>query len=74
MNSAPMHGNASGATAAACEVCGSQFDRRKRWQRFCGEPCRNAYHRDKRTSRGALTARIEQLEQRVAALEALSAR
>lgn len=35
---APAHGT-------TCEWCSGAFVARRRWARFCGTPCRNAFHR-----------------------------
>ena len=59
--------NASAAVEAACAGCGKLFAAKRRWQRFCSDKCRSDWHRrnDK-----PLSQRVEELERRVAELEA----
>ena len=40
----PCATDPSSPAAAACDECGRPYERRTRWQRFCGEHCRNVYH------------------------------
>lgn len=64
--------NAITATGRPCLACGAVFlPKRPQWQKYCGTRCKNAWHRDekKRLEAGELT-RLDQLERRVAALEA----
>ena len=28
-----------------CQHCDSKFEKKRRWARFCSDPCRRAYHR-----------------------------
>lgn len=63
---APMRSNASGATNYACECCGTGFERRKRWQRFCSNKCRQDFHRQK----ASIDREVHQLRARVEVLEA----
>jgi hypothetical protein len=70
-----MHSEASTASPAPaegqdsappCEQCKQPFLRKRRWQRFCGVPCRNEFHH-----RNAMpeVERIADLERRVKEIE-----
>jgi len=53
----------------ACAHCKGPFQRRKAWQKFCGIPCRRAYH--KATGGGDLGRRVTALETEVRELREL---
>lgn len=55
-------------TPATCPTCQGQFKPKRRWQRFCSSAHRRAYH--KGTGGGDMAKRVEELERRVAELEA----
>jgi hypothetical protein len=53
---------AQGVTRA-CDHCHGPFQPRKAWQKFCGIPCRRAFH--KATGGGDLAKRVAALEAEV---------
>jgi len=71
--------NASHAFLTACVYCGGQFPAKRRWQRFCGDPCRKLFHRS-RVGRPvaeqlkALRADLAEVKARLAVLESASQR
>lgn len=70
MDSPVLAYNALSETQDTCEECGSQFVKRRKWQRFCGNNCRQRFHhRPHRTAE--LLARIEALEAEVAEIRHL---
>lgn len=62
---APMHSNASQARQSTCLTCGEVYVKRKPWQAFCSNGCRNKHHHAKRTVE-ALAKRVESLEEQMA--------
>lgn len=53
-----------------CGHCGTPFQPRKRWQRFCQNACRRAFH--KATGGGDLAKRVAELERRVGQVETVA--
>lgn len=62
-----MHDSRMPAAQRACGYCGAMFAAKRAWQRFCKPSCRARFHRPP-----GLKARMDKLEERVAALEALA--
>lgn len=52
-----------------CPSCGSQFQPRRPWQRFCSVRCRSVAH--KQGSPGSLQQRVQELERRLELVEGL---
>ena len=54
-----------------CKYCNNLFSPRRKWQAFCGERCRNAWHNTSGKEETAL--RIKLLEEELVAVKAESA-
>lgn len=70
MSTEQTHSHASAATPQRekpCDECGTPFTFVRRWQRFCGDACRNEFHRKKAIGP---EGRLADLERQVAGLKA----
>lgn len=63
-----MHQEATQRTGRTCKRCGAIFTPRKAWQAFHSVACRRAWHAEHGDS--GLKRRVDELERRLAAIEA----
>lgn len=74
MNSPETHFSAQGGAArpeVACDTCGNLFAPQRRWSRFCGDPCRNAFHGAERRKEAIRAAALDLFEVLTAARGAI---
>lgn len=66
---ARMHNTHFPEHPATCPSCGSQFQPKRPWQRFCSVRCRSVAH--KQGSPGSMQQRVQELERRLGLVEGL---